>query len=90
LEAGMTEGLTEEQRAALTDEELRALDASAEEPLRQEDIDEPPEPAESFALVARDSAIANQEPVTQTIITKDDFTEEDVKALAAEREGEVS
>jgi hypothetical protein len=86
----MTEGLTEAQRAALTDEELRALDASSEEPLRQEDIDEPPESADSFAMEARDSAIANQDPVTQTIITKDDFTEEDVKALAAEREGEVS
>jgi hypothetical protein len=84
----MTDGLTEAQRAALTDEELRVLEESGEEPLGQEDIDEPPNSADDFPMEATDAAIVNDDPVTQKIITDDDFTDEDVKAL--DREGGVS
>jgi len=87
----MTEGLTEEQRAALTEEELRELEESTEEPLRPEDTGvDAPESADDFPMEATDAEIAIDDPVTQTIITKDDFTPEDVEALRAEREGGVS
>jgi hypothetical protein len=72
----MTEGLTEEQRAALTDEELQALDMSSEEPLGDEDIFEPPSSADEFDLEAKDAAVANEDATTQAVITVDEFPDD--------------